>query len=106
MTAARLLLALALVACGGKIAPDGDAGVAATCGAHQSQPEGTGPSCRSLDSVACTSGVYAVSCDCAAGTCTCMKDDVALKAVPFEQCSCTPSREQILGVYIACGIPY
>jgi hypothetical protein len=105
-TALTLVLTLVVAACGGKIAPDDDAGLAGTCGAHQSQPGTAGPSCHSLDSVVCTTGVYVVSCDCAAGACTCAKDGALVKSVPFAQCACTPSRTQLLSVYASCGFPY
>ena len=97
-----LFAALAVVACGGKIAPQ-DAGPEATCGAHQSTKAG---SCASTDSVVCTDATYTVACDCPAGTCTCQKDGVATKSVPFSTCTCTPTRDALQAIYTACGYPY
>lgn len=95
-----------VAACGGKIAPDGDAGLAGTCGAHEEKRPNTGPSCGSRDSVTCTTGVYAVACNCTAGTCGCERDGVVMKTVSSADCSCNPTREQLFGVYAACGFPY
>jgi hypothetical protein len=101
-----LTFALLLTACGGKIAPDADAGLQGTCGAHSTSEIGARPSCRTVDSVTCTVGTFDVSCDCAAGTCTCSRDGVAAQDIPLPHCSCEPSREQLLQVYNACGFPY
>src|SRR5262249_45465818 len=79
------LLAIALVACDGKIAAEEQA-LSGTCGKHATTTTGTPPACTSNDSVTCSTGTYVVTCDCAARSCTCAKDGIAVKSVPTNGC--------------------
>jgi hypothetical protein len=103
--ARRAVLLSVLAACGGKIAPEEH--LSGTCGKHATAIHGRAPSCTSNDSVTCSDGTYVVACACAARTCTCSKDGVSSKTVPFSDCaSCAPTQDALSAVYGACGFPY